>query len=153
MNSFKRPDASIKFGNTGKPGSQQKRVKRDEVGELELNVIIADSGRTRINFNKPLTYLELQPDKAYDLAHLILEHVKDKQGGEPVNITEEKIVDALEFALETNGILSDHQGGYRQHAVIMAVSFMQHMASAPEARKAADAALADSPAVIEGPKP
>lgn len=150
MSSFKRPDASIKFGSTGKPGSQQKQVKRDEVGELELNVIIADSGRTRINFNKPLTYLELQPDKAYDLAHLILEHVKDKQGGEPVNVTEEKIIGALAFALERSGVGArdgDSDLTPRRYAALMLPDFMQHMAGeAGEPEVAAEA-------VTEAPKP
>jgi hypothetical protein len=132
---FGRPDARIKFGASGKPGSLQKQVKRDEIGELELTVIVSDAGRTRINFNKPLTYLELQADKAYDLAHLILEHTKDKQGGEPVNVTEEKILDALTYSIVRAGILGEPTESPRNTAAMMLPYFMQSMAGAGEAHE------------------
>jgi len=153
MTSFKRPDSKIHFGQTGKPGSLQKQVKRDEIGELELTVIVADSGRTRINFNKPLTYLELTSDKAYDFAHLILEHVKDKQGGEPVNVTEEKVADAMERVVVSFGLDAKMAMTSRDLAVVLAEAFMRAMANEPEETKAANDAISESQAKIEGLKP
>lgn len=129
-NKFSRPNAKIHFGGTGKPGVHTKQVKRDEIGDMQITVTLnKDIGRVQILFDRPCDMLALPPDKAYDLAHLILEQVKDKQGGEPVNVTEEKVIGALEFALETNGILGTGQGDARHFAAIMAPSFFQHMAS------------------------
>lgn len=99
MSFGKRPHSKIHFGRTGKPNVSTKQVQRDEIGDLDISVKIDATGRTRIDFGKPVTYIALTADKAFDFAHLILEHVKDKQGGEPVNVTEEKIAAALSQSL------------------------------------------------------
>lgn len=124
-----RPQSKIHFGPTGKNITSTKKVTRDEQGELQLTVSLAKDGDTRIHFGKPVTYISLTPDKAYDFAHLILENVKDKQGGEPVNITEEKILDALAFALAKHGVGVKMEQNARDLAVILAQDFMTAMAS------------------------
>ena len=140
-NKFGRPDARIKFGNTGKPGVLQKQVKRDEVGELQITVTVdKHTARVQILLDRPCNMLALPPDKAYDLAHLILEHVKDKQGGEPVNITEEKIIDALTFAIVRAGILAEPTDSPGNTAAMMLPYFMQSMAGAEGASAAANEA-------------
>ncbi len=117
------------------PGGTPRRDRRvvcDEVGELELAVTITADGQTKITFGKPITYLSLPPDKAYDFAHLILENTKDKQGGEPVNVTEDKIVAALEHALTKHGVGNKMEMTPRDLAIAMTMDFMLHMAGEAE---------------------
>ncbi len=129
MSKFGRPDAKVHFGTTGKPNVSTKPVIRDEIGDIQLSVSLDTvSGRTRVDFGKPVTYIALPADKAYDFAHLILEHVKDKLGGEPVNVTEEKILAAIEHALDKSTFIADGAGGARVFAADMLPHFMQAMA-------------------------
>ncbi len=127
---FGRPNTRVVFGTTGKPGNHTKKITRDETGELQLSVGITNDGMTRIDFGKPVTHIALPADKAYDFAHLILEHVKDKQGGEPVNVTEEKILAALEFAIEHNAVSLLANMNTHQQAIAMLPYFMGCIAGA-----------------------
>lgn len=108
--------------------TRHKKVQRDETGELEIAVSLDAEGNTRVTFGKPITYLALTADKAYDFAHLILEQVKDKQGGEPVNVTEDKIVAALEHALAKHGVGVKMEMPPRDLAIVLTMDFMAHMA-------------------------
>lgn len=122
----------ISFGS--RFGGKLKQVKRDETGELELQVTAdKNTGAVKVTFGKSITYIELPADKAYDFAHLVLEHTKDKQGGEPVNVTEDKIVAALEHALLKNGIGAKAAMIDRDLAVLLTMDLMRHMAGEHEA--------------------
>jgi hypothetical protein len=131
-NKYGRPDARIHFGRTGKPGTHTKKVTRDETGDMQIEVSTDPVvGSICIKLDRAANMLMLPPDKAYDFAHLILEHVKDRQGGEPVNVTEEKILAALTYAvatiepdLETDPTASDI-------AALLLPEFMKHMAGEP----------------------
>lgn len=118
----------VHFGPTGRNLTNLKPIVRDEIGDLQLSVSIDTLGKTRIDFGKPVTYIALSPDKAYDFAHLVLEHVKDKQGGEPVNVTEEKIIAALEHALVCCGLFGEPKDSPHEIASKMLPYFMQSMA-------------------------
>lgn len=125
----RRPDARIHFGITGKSGVNTRQVQRDEIGDLQLDISIDTvTSRVKIDFGRPVTFIALPPDKAYDFAHLILEHVKDKQGGEPVNVTEEKIIAALAHTLTVNGLGKKDGAPDRDLAVILLPEFMAQMA-------------------------
>jgi len=128
MINLNRPHARVHLGPTGKPGIHHKPVVRDEIGDIQLSVSIDATGRTRVDFGKPVTYIALPPDKAYDFANLVLEHVKDKQGGEPVNVTEEKIISALAHTLAVNGIGKKGGEPDRDLAAILVPEFMAQMA-------------------------
>lgn len=129
MSKFGRPDARIHFGATGKPGVNTRQVQRDEIGDLQLSVSIDTvTSRVKIDFGRPVTFIALPPDNAYDFAHLILEHVKDKQGGEPVNVTEDKIIAALAHTLAVNGLGKKDGTPARDLAAILLPEFMAQMA-------------------------